>query len=303
MSNAARAQQNERRDAAREKARRQRMRQQRRERRNRVVLRASILIVVVAIVALVAVVLVDSVRPPGPGPKNMANGGITIRGATLAALRTRAPSAGSTPTPQPAPTNGVVLIQAYEDFGSPDGRQFEQTYGSQIRALIASGAAIVQHYPVAVLDNHFSDNSYSTRSANAAAAVANWSPDSYAAFHTLLFSAGVQPKEGGAGLTDDRLIALARQAKVSNLPQITRAIRDQRFKAWVRARTQEFIDKSGSLAEVTIPAKRRTSTPALVVNGRYWDGTTNFGSFVTSVGAAISSTPSPSPSPSATPSR
>ena len=100
MSNAARASKNERRDAAREKAREQRLRQQRRERRNRVVLQASIGVVILAIVAVVAVVIVNSVRPPGPGPRNMADGGITIQGAKLAAVTTSAPAADATPTPQ-----------------------------------------------------------------------------------------------------------------------------------------------------------------------------------------------------------
>jgi protein-disulfide isomerase len=304
MSNAARASKNERRDAAREKAREQRLRQQRRERRNKVVLQATIGVVIVAIVAIVAVIIVNSVRPPGPGPRNMANGGITIQGAKLTAAKTAAPSAAATPTPQPTPSDGKVLIQAYEDFGCPACQNFEQTYGPQVKQLITSGAAVVQYHPVAILDNHFTDNSYSTRAANAAAAVANYSPDTYAAFHALLYQTTVQPKEGGAGLTDDRLIALVKQVGASNVTQITKAIRDQQFKAWVQARTDEFIDKTGSLAKVTIPTKNRASTPTIVVNGKYWDGSTNFGSFVTSVGGAASSTPAPSASatPSPTPS-
>jgi protein-disulfide isomerase len=307
MSNAARASKNERRDAAREKAREQRLRQQRRERRNKVVLQATIGVVIVAIVAIVAVIIVNSVRPPGPGPRNMANGGITIEGAKLTAAKTVAPSANATPTPQPTPTDGKVLIQAYEDFGCPACQNFEQTYGAQVKQLITSGAAVVQYHPVAILDNHFTDNSYSTRAANAAAAVANYSPDTYAAFHELLYQTSVQPKEGGAGLTDDRLIELVKQVRASNVTQITKAIRDQQFKPWVQARTDEFIDKTGSLAKVTIPTKNRASTPTIVVNGKYWDGTTNFGSFVTSVGGAASSTPAPSasatPSPTPSPSK
>jgi protein-disulfide isomerase len=313
MSNAARASKNERRDAAREKAREQRLRQQRRERRNKVVLQATIGVVIVAIVAIVAVIIVNSVRPPGPGPRNMANGGITIEGTKLTAAKTAAPSAAATPTPQPTPSDGKVLIQAYEDFGCPACQAFEQTNGTQIQQLIKSGAAVVQYHPVAILDNHFTDNSYSTRAANAAAAVANWSPDSYAAFHELLYRTSVQPKEGGPGLSDDRLIELVKQVKVSNLARITAAIRDQQFKAWVQARTDEFTSDSGSLKGVDFSkrldqngAQAGPSTPTVLVNGQYYDGTTDFGSFVTKVGGAASSTPAssasatPSPTPSPT---
>lgn len=293
MSNAARASKNERRDAARDKAREQRLRQQRRERRNKAVLQVSIGVVIVAIVAVVAVIIVNSVRPPGPGPRNMANGGITVQGADLTVVRTPAPAAGATPTPQPTPTDGKVLIEAFEDFGCPACQAFEQTNGKQIQQLITSGAAVVQYHPVAILDNHFTDNSYSTRAANAAAAVANWSPSTYPAFHALLYQTSVQPKEGGPGLTDDRLIALVKQVKASNLPQITNAIRDEQFKAWVQARTDEFTSDTGALKGVDFSrrldqngAQAGPSTPTVLVNGQYYDGTTNFGSFVTKVGGS-----------------
>jgi protein-disulfide isomerase len=294
MSNAPRPSKNERRDVAREKAREQRLRQQRREKRNRVLLQASIGVVILAIVAIVAVIIVNSVRPPGPGPRNMANGGITISGKSLTAERTAAPAADATPSPQATVGGGKVFIQAYEDFGCPACQQFEQTYGPQVQQLITSGAAVVQYHPVAILDNRFTDGTYSTRAANAAAAVANWSPDTFPAFHALLYKTGVQPAEGSAGLTDDRLVQLVKQVKPRNVAQIEQAIRDQRFKSWVTDRTDEFVAKTGSLADVKIPAKNRGSTPTIVVNGQYWDGTTNFGSFVTSVGGAISSTPTPS---------
>ena len=303
MSNASRASKNERREAAREKAREERVRQQRRERRNRVVLQTAIGVVIVAIVAIVAVVIVNSVRPPGPGPRNMANGGISIQGADLTAVTTAAAAAAATPTPQATVPGGRVLIQAYVDFGCPACQSFEQKYGAQVRNLVTSGAAVVQYHPVAILDRSFTDGNYSTRSANAAAAVANWSPNAFPAFLDLLYGTTVQPKERGPGLTDDRLIALVKQAKATNVPQISKAIRDQRFKNWVGARTDEFIDKTGPLSAVKIPADNRGSTPTIVVNGKYWDGTTDFGAFVTSVGGAAPATPSasagatPSPSP------
>jgi protein-disulfide isomerase len=305
MSNAPRASKNERRDAAREKAREQRIRQQRRERRSRVVLQLSIGVVVLAIVAVVAVIIVNSVRPPGPGPANMANGGIGLEGTSLKAVRTGAPAADATPTPEATIGGGRVLIQAYEDFGCPVCQQFEEQYGAQIKQLVTSGAAVIQYHPVAILDHSFTDNSYSTRAANAAAAVANYSPDTFYAFHSLLYEKDVQPAEGTAGLTDARLIELVKQVKPSNLAKIEQAIKDQEFKNWVADRTDEFTSNAGPLADVKFPSSHTgAGTPTLIVNGQYWDGTTDFGSFVTKVGGAISATPSPSPtaSASATPS-
>jgi protein-disulfide isomerase len=305
MSNAPRASKNERRDAAREKAREQRVRQQRREKRNRVVLQLSIGVVIVAIVAVVAVIIVNSVRPPGPGPRNMATGGISLEGADLTAISTPAPAGDSTPTPQPTIGGGRVLIQAYEDFGCPICQQFEQTYGSQIKQLVTSGAAVIQYHPVAILDRNFTDGDYSTRAANAAAAVANYSPKAFYKFHTTMYESDVQPKEGGAGLSDDRLIEIARQAGATNMSEIEQAIRDQQFKNWVGARTDEFTSNGGPLADVKFPSSRQgAGTPTLIVNGQYWDGKTDFGAFVTQVGGTVGASPSPSasatPSPSAT---
>lgn len=302
MSNAPKSK-NERRDAAREKAREERLRQQRRERRNKVVLQASIGLVILAIVAVVAVIIVNSVRPPGPGPANMANGGITIQGADLKAVRTDPLASGATPTPA-VPTSGTVLIQAWEDFGCPACQSFEQTNGALIKQLVTSGAAQIQYFPIAILDSRFTDGDYSTRAANAAVAVANYSPDSFAAFHSLLYQTDVQPAEGTAGLDDDRLIALVKQVKPSNLSQIESAIRDKQFANWIGERTDEFTSDSGALKGVDFSkrlladgTKSGPGTPTVLVNGQYYDSKTAFGSFVTSVGGAYTPTPTPTPTP------
>jgi protein-disulfide isomerase len=301
MTNAPRGSKNERRDAAREKAREQRLRQQRRERRNKVVLQTTIGVVIIAIVAVVAVIIVNSVRPPGPGPKNMADGGISLQGAKLTAIPTGAPAADATPTPEPTVSGGRVLIQAYEDFGCPICQEFEQQYGAQIKQLVTSGAAVIQYHPVAILDHSFTDNNYSTRAANAAAAIANYSPNAFYKFHTIMYQTDVQPKEGSAGLTDARLIALAKQAGATNMSKIEAAIKGETFKNWVGARTDEFVASSGPLSAVKFPASHTSAgTPTLIVNGQYWDSakTPDFGAFVTSVGGAMTATPTPSPSAS-----
>jgi protein-disulfide isomerase len=127
----------------------------------------------------------------------------------------------------------------------------------------------VQFLPVAILDRSFSDK-YSTRSGNAAAAVANYSPDQYFEFHRRLFAA--QPEEGGAGLSDDRLIAIAKAAGVSHLDEISDAIRSGRWNSWVTARTDEFTGKKGALADAKIPAANVGSTPTVLVDGAYYTG-------------------------------
>jgi protein-disulfide isomerase len=302
---------NERRDAAREKAREQRERQQRRERRNRLVLQAGIGVVVLAIVAIVAIVLVNSIRPPGPGPRNMADDGIVISNG-LKAEPTGALAAGAKPS-QRSPQAGKVAIRAYEDFGCPICGSFEKANASYIKTLVQSGKATLQIYPVSILDREFQGTQYSTRAANAAAAVANYSPNQFYAFHSLLY--GNQPAEGSTGLSDDQLIAYAKQAKVTNLPAISDAIHGHKFFTWVDASTNRFLKANFAGTNVKSEADIQKllgnpntgiGTPMIFVNGKYFTGDVSsasaFSQFVLSAGAAFTPTPSPSASSSSSPS-
>ncbi|MGN6742344.1 MAG: DsbA family protein [Amnibacterium sp.] len=300
---------NERRDAAREKAREQRLRQQRRERRNRIVLQAGIGLVVLAIIAIVAVVLVNSIRPPGPGPKNMADDGVVLT-TGLKVETTPALAAGAKPT-QRAPEPGKVAIRTYEDFGCPICGEFEKTNSAYMKSLVASGKATLEIYPVSILDNNFQGTQYSTRAANAAAAVANYSPQQFYAFHGLLYAH--QPAEGSTGLSDDQLISYAKQAKVSDLGDISDAIRNHRFFNWVQAATDRFlkadfpgtnVHSEADINKLLNNPNAGIGTPMIFVNGKYYTGSVadanQFKSFVLSAGASY--TPTPTPTPSASPS-
>jgi len=66
----------DRREVARETARIQREEQKKRETRNRWFLRGGIGLALVAVAAIVAVLIIGSVKPPSPGPLNMASDGI-----------------------------------------------------------------------------------------------------------------------------------------------------------------------------------------------------------------------------------
>ena len=80
-----------------------------------------------------------------------------------------------------------------------------------------------------------------------------------------MYETSVQPKEGGAGLTDARLIAIAQQAGATNMGQISTAIKDQTFKNWVGQRTDEFVGELRVPQRRQVPgiAHRRPGTPTL----------------------------------------
>lgn len=284
---------NERRDAAREKARILREQQQRRHRRNRVLLQGGIAVVVLAIVAVVSLVIINAVRPPGAGPRNMASDGITITRGNKA-VPSGSIAAGADPAAAPTPSTGKIVIRAYEDFGCPSCGRFEQINASYIDGLLKTGNATFTVHPVSILDGRFRGTKYSTRAANAAAAVANYSPDRFSAFHKLLYAN--QPAEGTPGLSDDQLIAYAKRAEVANLSQISDAIRDHRFFGWVGDATDRFLD--GGLASSDVRAV--DDTPVILVNGKKYSGSLTdpsaFSSFVLQTAAAYTSTPAPSAS-------
>lgn len=69
---------NERRQQAREKARQAREKERAREKRNRLLLQGGIVLGVLAIVVVVGLVIANALKPAGPGPANMASGGVVF---------------------------------------------------------------------------------------------------------------------------------------------------------------------------------------------------------------------------------
>src|SRR5690606_26390370 len=169
------------------------------------------------------------------------------------------------------------------------------------------GAATVEIHPVAILDRLSSGTRYSTRAANAAACVANYSPSEFFAFNSLMFEH--QPEPDTTGLSDDAMIEITRTAGVEKASRIATCIRAQEFKIWVEAATTRALSQpvAGSSLD-KIPG-----TPTVLVNGQLYNYTLDdqtrefkpleFQAFINDVlGMQFSESvqPSPSPSPSTT---
>ncbi|PPG90739.1 hypothetical protein C5C00_01840 [Rathayibacter rathayi] len=295
---------NVRREAAREKARRLREQQKRRDRVSRFALQGGLAVVVIAIVAIVVFAVTSSIRPAGPGPANMASDGVVI-GENMVAQTSPPVAADATPTPSVSDTStGTVDIRVYLDYLCPYCGQFEMTNGDQIKEWVTSGAATVEIHPIAILTTRSNGTKYSERSANAAACVADSSPNSFFGFNSLLFAN--QPKEGTDGLSNAQLKDYAAQAGVEDAASVNSCIDDQSFVSWVRSATERAT--AGPLPGTDIPAV--TATPMVLVNGKAYSGSLSdpdaFSSFVLSAAADSysSATPGPSsdsPAPSETP--
>ncbi|WIE64502.1 thioredoxin domain-containing protein [Curtobacterium sp. MCLR17_036] len=291
----ARAARNERREAARQRAQRARTQQKRRQRGVRLGLQIGIGVVLLAAATIVTLVLVDSVKPAGPGPSTMSQGGITI-GQDMKAVSGSAPASPSATASDGA---GTVRITLYVDYLCPTCGQFEEANGDYIESLVDSGAATVDIHPVAILANRSQGTKYSLRAANAAACVAEHSPDRFYAVNKALFAN--QPEEGTAGLTDAELTKVV--TGVSGLQDrraIERCIADQDYSKWVDERTN-------AVAGGDIPGSSITEfpgTPLVLVNGQQYELTSpitndDFRTFV--VTAAGASEPTATPTATATP--
>ncbi|WP_414172007.1 DsbA family protein [Clavibacter tessellarius] len=197
-----------RREAAREKARLNRRKQRRRDVATRGLVRGGIAVALVAVVVVVGLIVVQGARPAGPGPQNMASDGILI-GKDLAAVPTQALDPQQDPVPTESEAAGVAHIRVYVDYLCTACKEFQDTNGAQMEGWLQSGAATVEVHPVAILTSK--SQGYSQRAANAAACVADTSPDDFWAFNRSLFAE--QPAEQSTGLSDERITEARRSGR------------------------------------------------------------------------------------------
>jgi len=291
---------NQRRAAARERAQLARKKQKRRQKQGRWLLQGGLVVVVLAVVVGIVLVITNSIRPAGPGPANMASDGIRI-GQDFTAQTTPALGADDEPVAtETTASSDTVDIVVYLDYLCPICGAFEAENNEYIAGLVSSGAATVEYHPIAILTNSSLGTKYSNRAANAAACVANYSPNSFFDFNTAMFEN--QPEEGTKGLDDARLAEIATGVDgVTSPSRITRCIDDQEFASWVGAATERALD--GPLPNSNVQTFR--GTPTILVNGQQYDFSTPFSNdefrnfVVTAAGNsyadAATATPSPAP--------
>ena len=289
---------NPRREDAREKARRIREQQKKLEKRNRLLTLGIIGLGSVAVIGIVAIVISSTLRDPSSGPLNMRSDGIVI-GEKYAAVETTALRPGQLPIATVRdPESEIIAVELYIDYFSPLGAAFEKANGSQLAALIETGAVTLEVHPLAILDRVSQGTKYSSRAANAAACVANFSPDQFYAFHTKLLTG--QPEENSDGLSDKELIALTVDSKVSNATKVRGCIESQTFKAWVADARERAL--TGPIPNSDVAAI--SNTPTVIVNGHQYEGAPNdpvaFSAFmVNAAGASFNESSTPTPTPTA----
>jgi protein-disulfide isomerase len=234
---------------SRERSRERRLAQAAAERRGRI-RRRLFAVGGVVILGLVAAIVVSAVRAAddageGPAAAAASAGPVVVPSSGTAA--------GAIVTGQ---ANAPVTVVVYLDYLCPYCGRFEKANSAELERLIAAGTMRLELHPLAFLDRLSAGTRYSTRSANAIATVADAAPGRVLAFNRALYEQ--QPAEGGPGLTDDELAAVA--ASVGVDAAVTARFRHATFESWVTAATAAAVDDGVS------------GTPTVRINGKAFTG-------------------------------
>lgn len=258
---------NERRQQAREQTKAAREQQQKKEKRNRLFLQGGIVAAIVAIAVVVTLVIVQSAKPEGPGPLNMASGGAVFE-ADFQVAATPARAASEEPIPTTVNRDKLPLdIVIYVDYMCPYCGIFEQTNEALLNDLVGSGQATVELQILTMLNEQSLGTNYSTRAANAFGCVVNYSPEHAWKFHSALLSAEVQPAEATTGLSDEQLLAQIEKAGADVKGEITKCVENQTFAKFMNAASDRAATGPiPNIAEGSELASVR-STPTVIVNG------------------------------------
>jgi protein-disulfide isomerase len=145
--------------------------------------------------------------------------------------------------------DGSVRVDAFIDFLCPFCKRFELSAGSTLAGLVSERVASIAYHPMNFLDQASTTN-YSTRAAAASGCAADQGrfPE-YA--HALFVN---QPPEGGAGLSDDKLADLGRQAGLDEAP-FTGCLSERPYLDW-----PGYVTARATEAGVS-------ATPTVLVNG------------------------------------
>lgn len=260
----------QRQNAAREKARQMREEAKKKARRNRILLQGGIGVGILVVLVIVAIVIVNVARPASnAGPKNMASDGFLLTSTTDYVSTPAVPHNGK-PTPTKQPDDGKAHITIYEDLQCPVCQAFETANDAQLAQWLDAGTATLEIHPISFLDASSQGNRYSSRAASAIGCVAQYDPSAFFAVNKAFYDN--QPAEGTHGKTDAQIISTLKKGGASS-SAISQCVKDERFKGWVTAATNRAMD--GKTPVPNSGLDKVTGTPTVLVNGKYYNISTN----------------------------
>ena len=255
-SNTPRPTRSEQREAARAKAKALREQQQKGDKRKRVFIQLGIAASVLLVFGAVAITIFSASTQSTAVPTNATfNDGVKV-GTGLKVF---------TPTFTPTSPTGEAPIEIviYVDYQCPICAIFELPNSQQIKNLVETGAATVQMHTLSFLDGRGSPNAFSSRAANAAMCLSEYSPDNFFAYNTRLFQS--QPSEGAPGPENIDLVSFAEEVGATNMEKVSSCIYSKEFGNWIKDATERALTEPipGTTTQVS-------GTPAVFVNGQQY---------------------------------
>lgn len=259
----------QRRDDARAKALQLKQEQAKREKRNRIIA-ISGLVAALAVLAVV-ITIIMSQQSDSSTASEAAYTGDPVTLSEVKEPSTAQPSNGGIPVASEGvagtTADGGTVVDVYLDYMCPVCGTFEAANAHQLEELRASGDVTVVYHPISILDRASNGTAFSTRAANAAAAVADLAPDKFLAFNDAMFAN--QPEEGTSGLSDEQIAEIAREAGVPDdvIAEFTKTDGDNPWRVYapyVSALTQQAGDDLEA-------AGTNLATPTIVIDGKPLD--------------------------------
>jgi protein-disulfide isomerase len=250
-SNTPRPTRSEQREAARAKAKAMREQQKKGDKRNRILIQIGIVTSVLVASGAIAFAIFSASNQTEAVPANATfNGGVKVGSGLQLYTPGFAP-----PEIQPDPIEIVI----YVDYQCPACALFELPNSEQIREWVSSGVATLELHPISFLDQA-NRNYFSSRAANAALCVADYSPGNFFDYNTRLFQ--IQPVGDDRGPDSDGFIALAQEVGSTNIEQLSDCIESNRFVGFVKNETSRTLGEPYPGTDVVIDG-----TPTIFVNG------------------------------------
>lgn len=257
MSPEARPTKSQRRDEARQAAERLQAQQAAAAKRSRNIAIGALAAGLVVLIGVVVWIFSQAQEPGTEGTANPA--GVTVAGGIPVGADGVAGARGGSAA-------DATVLQVYFDFMCPYCAMFELSTAAELSELRAGGDVIVEYHPISILDRNSAGTQFSTRSATAAALVADQAPEQFLDFLYVMFVN--QPGEGSTGMTDELIADLARQAGVAETVAATIADGSyfkgsESFAGWVVRSTEQAARDLDRLA-----------TPTVVIDGEILDTNT-----------------------------
>lgn len=213
------------------------------ERRRKIAIQAGVAVVLIALIAAIGIGIAmrgddgpaatPTIAPPGEPVAGAVTGSITDSGA----IRVGKPEAKTT-------------VRVIADLQCPACKNFEAAYGSILEDAVNNGTAAVEYNVISFLDRVSTDQ-YSSRAANAAYCVAEQDPTKFQGWLGRMYAQ--QPAEGGAGLTDEQLVAIAVESGYTDA--VAGCIDERTYTDFVATKTEAVFGEGVN------------STPTVFVNG------------------------------------